>query len=60
MLIESSQLRAEMGQRARQRYVEDFQFEQMLARTLQVYEQLIEKRGTSAENIRAKLGSSES
>tara|TARA_R110000787_G_scaffold20281_37_gene60512 strand:- start:10649 stop:11800 length:1152 start_codon:yes stop_codon:yes gene_type:complete len=60
LLIESSQLRAEMGQRARQRYVEDFQFEQMLARTLQVYEQLIEKRGTSAENIRAKLGSSES
>ncbi len=60
LLIESSQLRAEMGQRARQRYVEGFQFEQMLARTLQVYEQLIEKRGTSAENIGAKLGSSES
>lgn len=42
-LIGSSALRAEMGRRARRRYLDGFQFERMLASTLHTYDALIQR-----------------
>ncbi len=41
VLIDSPERRAEMGRRARKRYEDQFQFNRMYARTLNVYEQLL-------------------
>ena len=49
LLIESGELRTQMGARARWRYLDSFQFERMFTRTVQVYDSILKR--TSALGV---------
>lgn len=48
ILLDSPSRRIEMGRQARQRYLDHFQFERMLARTLQTYDAVVASQGSRA------------